>query len=38
MLRPLLVDADIRLALVFGSKAPVAVVAKVDEVERPKAE
>jgi hypothetical protein len=37
MLRLLLVDADIGLALVFGSKVPVVVVTKVEELERPEA-
>jgi len=37
MLRPLLVDVDVGLALVFGSKVPVVVVTKVEELERPEA-
>lgn len=37
MLRLLLVDADIGLALVFGSKVPLVVATKVEELERPEA-
>ena len=34
ILRPLFVDADVGLALVFGSKVPVVVVTEVEELER----